>query len=64
MTSIPRAYRVLAESSSGDTHLIVTESRLRALRYFELLSTSPGFSEARIELGAKTFTKLTLEQLP
>lgn len=61
---LERAYRVLAESAFGDTHLVVTGDRARALRYFELLRSSPNFTDARIALGALTFTEHTMEQLP
>lgn len=61
---IPRAYRVLADSSIGDTHLIATSSRPRALKFFQLLSTSTGYTSARIELGVKTFNSSNLELLP
>lgn len=60
----PLAYRILAQSPLEDTHLTVTASRDRALRYFHLLLAQPGWSEQRVEVGARAYTKDTLEQLP
>lgn len=65
MTSpLPRAYRVLAESPRGDTMLIVTDSRTRAIRYHALLLGEEGWKEQRVELGPRGYTKDTMEQLP
>lgn len=61
---LPLAYRVLAQSPLGDTHLIVTSRRTSALRYFSLLLAQPGWTEVRVEVGAKAYTKNTMEQLP
>lgn len=64
MSMLTRAYRVLAEHSCGDTHLIVTSSRARASHYLDLFLASLHYSDCRIELGDKTYNKKTLEQLP
>lgn len=58
------AYRCFAQSPRGDTHLIVTDSRDRALHYFALLLASPGWREQRVEVGMRAYTANTMEQLP
>ena len=60
-----KAYRVLAKSSLGDTHLVVTSSRVRALEIFAAFGKAKGWSEPRVEFGSASFsTNEELKKLP
>lgn len=61
---LPRAYRCLTQSPTGDTLLIVTDTRARALHYFLLMLRQPGWTEQRVEVGTRAYTEYTMEQLP
>lgn len=64
MNPLLRNYKVRALAANGDSSLLVTESRERAVSYYQTLAAGKHWAEVRIELGNSTFTKENLETMP
>ena len=64
MNPLLRNYKVRALAANGDSSLLVTESRERALGYYHALASGKHWAEVRIELGVEVYSGAGVEKLP
>lgn len=61
LNKLERAYKIIGNTELKDSHIIITSSKERALRYYDIMKET--HSECVIQIGAKEYRE-NFENMP